>query len=291
MFIDVHVHTSARPGPVRQGGEANYATPEYLMRRYDCLGIEKAVILPLTHPECSTQIQSSEEALEIAEKYPTRFIPFCNVDPRMDSNDANADLSRFVAYYKAIGCRGCGEMCANLPFDHPMMENLFSACEKNGLPLTFHIAPRIGGCYGIYDDPGLPLLEGALKKFANLIFLGHSQCFWAEISSLEGVKDRNSYPKGPVTEGRVVELMRRYPNLHGDLSAGSGYNAVSRDERFGIRFMEEFQDRLYFGTDICHPDTETPLVDYLLRLRDEKSISEAVFKKIAHDNAVRLLCL
>jgi len=292
MFIDIHVHLSATPTPSRAEGKANYATPEYLIRRDNVLGIERTVILPTTNPECANQIQSNEEALAVVERFPDRFIPFCNVDPRMDTNDERADLDRIVGYYKAMGCRGCGEVCANLPFDDPRMEKLFGACERNGIPLTFHIAPRIGGCYGIYDEPGLPGLERALQKFPNLVFLGHSQPFWAEIAPLDKPEDRNSYPKGPVKRpGRIVELMRRYPNLHGDLSAGSGHNAVSRDEEFGLRFMEEFQDRLYFGTDICHPDTPTPLVGYLLRLRDEGKLSEAVFEKIAKRNAVRLLGL
>ena len=86
-------------------------------------------------------------------------------------------------------------------------------------------------------------------------------------------------------------MIRRYPDLHGDLSAGSGCNAVSRDEKFGVRFLEEFQDRLCFGADLCHPDTGTPLVGYLLRPRAEKKLSEAAFQKIARENAVRLLGL
>jgi predicted TIM-barrel fold metal-dependent hydrolase len=288
MFIDIHVHTNAQAGPLRIG-KMNFATPAYLLKRYDLLGIEKAVILPTTNPECAHQIQSCEEALAIAQAYPQRFIPFCNIDPRMDTNDARANLSFLVGYYRSQGCRGCGEVCANLPWDDPRVDNLLRACEEHRMPLTFHLATRIGGCYGLFDEPGLPLLERALAKFPGLIFLGHSQPFWAEISLLEKPEDRDGYPKGPVRPGRVVELMRRYPNLHGDLSAGSGYNAVSRDEGFGAEFLEEFQDRLYFGTDICHPDTETPLVDYLLRLRAEGKISGTCFQKVARENALRLL--
>lgn len=291
MFIDIHVHTNSRPAPLRAGGKATYATPEYLMRRYQLLGIETAVILPGTCPECAHQVQSAEEALDICHRHPGSFVTFCNVHPRMASNSPDADLGSILAYYKSLGCKGCGEATANLAFDDPLMENLFRACEQHSMPLTFHIAPRIGGCYGLYDDPGLPRLEQALRNFPKLTFLGHSQPFWAEISTLEGVPDRNTYPAGPVTEGRVVQLMRTYPNLHGDLSAGSGHNAVSRDEAFGVRFLEEFQDRLYFGTDICHPDTPTPLVDYLLHLRDTRKISEDVFCKVARENAVRLLGL
>ena len=289
MFIDVHVHVSSNPGPMCDG-KANFATPEFLLKRYDLLGIEKAVILPETSPEGGSQMQSNEETLAIVEKYSTRFVSFCNVDPRMGSNDEKANLDFLVAYYKSRGCVGCGEVCANLPFDDPRVENLFRACEKHGMPLCFHIGPKVGGCYGLVDESGLPKLEIALRKFPQLVLLGHSQPFWAEIGPLSTPAEREGYPKGPVAKpGRLVELMRRYPNLHGDLSAGSGHNAVSRDEAFGVRFLDEFQDRLHFGTDICHPDTPTPLVDCLIRLRNEMKLSEEAFQKIAKDNTVRLL--
>jgi len=208
------------------------------------------------------------------------------------TNSPDAPLSEILQHYKDRGCKGVGEITANLPFNHPLVENLFRHCEATGMVVTFHIGPRIGGCYGLYDEPGLPLLEGALRKFPGLIFLGHSQPFWAEIAALETPEARGGYPKGPVKEeGAVPRLMRQYPNLHGDLSAGSGCNAVSRDPDYGARFMEEFQDRLYFGTDICAPDTKTPLVDFLLRMREEGRISEKVFAKIARENAMRLLGL
>ncbi len=291
MFIDIHVHTRKIPGMARSGKQA-YATPEQLIERYDALGIESAVLLPGVNPECSYVPQSNEEVIEISQKWPERFIPFCNVDPRAMRNSPDAPLNEMIGFYKEKGCKGVGEVCANLPFDHPMVENLFKHCEALQMPLTFHIAHKIGGVYGLYDDPGLPLLEGALAKFPGLIFLGHSQAFWSEIAPLETIKSREGYPKGPVGEGGAVpRLMRKYPNLHGDLSAGSGFNAVSRDIDFGCRFLEEFQDRLYFGTDICAPDTRTPLVDFLKDLRDKEKISEECFEKISRGNAMKLLGL
>lgn len=291
MFIDIHIHVVANPAPTRNG-KINFSSPEYMIKRYNMVGIERAVILPLASPEGSVQIQSSEETMAVVQKHPDRYVAFCNVDPRMDTNDERANLDYLVGYYKGQGFLGCGEVCANLPFDDPRVENLFRACENHAMPLCFHIGPQIGGCYGLVDAPGLPKLERALQEFPRLIFLGHSQPFWAEIGPLAAPADRGGYPKGAIVEpGRVVELMRRYPNLHGDLSAGSGYNAVSRDEAFGVQFMNEFQDRLYFGTDICHPDTPMPLVDYLIRLRREEKLSEGVFRKIAKGNAMRLLGL
>jgi len=85
--------------------------------------------------------------------------------------------------------------------------------------------------------------------------------------------------------------MRRFPNLYGDLSAGSGCNALARDPDYAVHFLNEFQDRLLFGTDICAPDTPTPLVDFLLDMRRTGRIGETVFKKVARENARRLLGL
>ena len=131
------------------------------------------------------------------------------------------------------------------------------------MPVIFHIGnPGIG--YGLADELGLPRLEKVLGMFPNLAFLGHSQKFWAEISSDCSLEKRVGYPKGKIMPGgRIVELMRKYQNLHGDLSAGSGHNAITRDPEFGYKFIEEFQDRLYYGTDISDPKNVT---DSMLKL-------------------------
>lgn len=209
----------------------------------------------------------------------------------MVGNRPDTDFRPILRYYKEAGFKGFGEFTANLPFDDPLMMNVFRQVEEVGLPLTFHIAPRQGGFYGCQDDRGLPRLEKVLKACPNLTIFAHSQPFWAEISADVTEEARNGYPKGKVTPGRAVELMRRYPNLNGDLSAGSGFNAISRDPEFGYAFMEEFQDRLLFGTDICWPGQETPIVSYFERLRDERLISSGAYEKIAWRNADRLLGL
>ena len=290
MFIDIHVHSSLRP--LIWNGKATHATPEQLIERYDKLGIEKGVLLPSVSPECAYQLRTTEEMISICEKYPDRFIPFCNVDPRQLSNSPFSELVKLLSYYKDKGCKGIGEITANLPFTNPMVQNLFKAAEEMKMPLTFHIAPQLGNFYGLYDEIGLPGLEYSLSKFPDLIFLGHSQPFWAEIGVLEKPGDRYGYPKYPVRkEGTVPKLMRQYKNLYGDLSAGSGYNALARDPDYAVEFLNEFQDRLLFGTDICAPDTPTPLVDFLIKLKEEKKISEEVFNKIARENAIKLLNL
>jgi len=290
MFIDIHVHS--RKKPIMWRGKFCYTSPEQLIERYDSIGVEKAVLLPGVNPECSHQIGSTEEMLEICQMYPERFIPFCNVDPRAITNSPFAPIDELLFIYKEKGCKGIGEVCANLPITHPLYLNFFRCVEKVGFPLTFHIAPQIGNYYGIYDEVGFPGLEYCLNSFPNLIFLGHSQPFWAEIAQLEKPYDRCGYPDYPVRkEGVVPKLMRKYKNLCGDLSAGSGYNALARDPEYAVDFLNEFQERLLFGTDICAPATPAPLVDFLIRFKNEGKISEAVFNKIARENALKLLGL
>ena len=277
MFIDIHAHTHRIPGPPRYGKQA-YATPQQLLERYESINVESAVLLPTANPECAYETQSNMEILEICKAYTGRFIPFCNVDPRAMTNSADAPLNELLNFYKEQGCKGIGEVCINLPFLDTLVQNLFKHAQAAGLPLTFHMAPRIGGAYGLYDDPGLPQLERSLQLWPGLKFLAHSQAFWAEMAPLETPADRYGYPSYPVKEeGVVPKLMRRYENLLGDLSAGSGCNALARDIDYAVDFLNEFQDKLFFGTDICAPDTPTPLVDLLLKLRNEGRISVKVY--------------
>ena len=292
MFIDIHGHTTPRKiCPYPANGIQPFTQPEDLIKVYDGAGIEAAVMLPVCNVENVIEPQSNEEILEVAARFPGRFIPFCNIDPRALYNTPYSPLNKIIAYYKSQGCKGVGEVCANLPILDARVQNLFSAAEENGLPLTFHLAPKEGGLYGLVDDTNLPGLEESMRRHPNLKFFGHSQTFWAEISEIRSWDDRFGYPKGPVKKGAIPRLMREYPNLYGDLSAGSGCNALTRDMDHAVEFLNEFQDRLMFGTDICAQGKMPDLNNVLIKLRDDGKISETVFNKIARENAIRLLNL
>jgi predicted TIM-barrel fold metal-dependent hydrolase len=290
MLIDIHTHCSFKSGLTRANG-SQYPEPEELISALDSAGIDRAVVLSTVSPECRYVLVPPEHTLAIASEYPDRLIPFCCVDPRFLTFSTEADFTEYLEYYKALGCRGVGEYIANLPLDHDLNMNAFSYVEKAGLPLTFHLAAKTGGGYGCVDELGLPRLEHVLKSYPELTFLGHSQVFWAEIGADADEENREGYPGGEVEPGRLVELMRAYPNLHGDLSAGSGYNAISRDREYGYAFLSEFQDRLYFGTDIANVPQDLPIVDYFARLAEEKAVETDVLEKIKWRNADRLLQL
>jgi predicted TIM-barrel fold metal-dependent hydrolase len=292
LKIDIHIHTRAYKGIERFGG-GTYASPEEIREMYNQIGVSKGVILPGVNPDCAFQVQSNEEAYHLTQKYPDLFYWFCNINPRNGNNSPDCNLSYFLEHFKKLGAKGVGEITANMYFDDPYVENLFYHCQKCEMPVIFHIGPTIGGCYGLVDELGLPRLEKELAKFPDLQFIGHSQPFWAEISSDVTEEDRNGYPKGKVIPGRVVELMRKYPNLCGDMSAGSGYNAITRDPEFGYAFIEEFQDRLYYGTDICDPRNITnpmlKLSSWLDEAMEKGKISKNAYRKVSYENALELL--
>ena len=294
MIIDIHAHASRCDGVLRQDG-SRYPTPEELIGTMDANGIDKAVIMSTVSIECRFVIVTPHEVMAMARQYPDRFIPFCNLDPRMLQNNVSSDFTQMLHYFKDSGFKGIGEYFPNIEIDHPMNMNVFRQVEQvGGLPITLHLASTLNynSQYGCYDDIGLPRLEKVLQSFPEQVFLAHSQVFWSEISGDVTEATRCGYPGGKVAVGgRISELMRKYPNLHGDLSAGSGLNAISRDLDFGINFMEEFQDRLYFGTDIASHPQELPQILFFSRLKNERLISEPAYEKITWKNAVKLFNL
>ncbi|MDD5659732.1 MAG: amidohydrolase family protein, partial [Actinomycetota bacterium] len=153
------------------------------------------------------------------------------------------------------------------------------------------------------DDPGLPQLEHTLQKYPNLIIFGHGPIFWSAIGKLDTPGERGyiyrydgeqigRLPTGPIKEeGVVPKLLRRYPNLHGDLSDFTPLNALSRDLNYGPKFLDEFQDRLLFGTDLITTSDQVGIIRLLMDWLEEKKISKTIFNKIARENAIKLFSL
>jgi len=294
-YFDVHGHCSYFHGYPAFGLDT-ICNPEQLLKFYDMHGVDRGVLLPCVNPEASVEVQSIFDVLKMAEEC-DRFVPFCNVDPRVYPNNmSTTPYGDMLKFYKDKGFRGLGEVSANVHFLDPRMQALMKAAEEVDFPLTFHISPFEGYAYGLIDQPGLPELEICLQRFPKLRFFGHSQTFWCEMAAYSDQNTRFGYPEGSIREeGAIPRLMRKYPNLYGDLSANSGANALIRDRAYGIRFLNEFQDRLMFGMDLCQPEADRsyhPLLPpYLKELRDNGEISEEVFFKVARGNAIRELAL
>ena len=297
MFIDIHAHAYRRPVPF----VTLFPTAEQVIERYDRDGIEKGILLPIVNPEIYLP-QANEDILDMCEKYPDRLFPFCNIDPRALTNSYDAPLDRLLRYYRDKGCRGVGEIMPNLPFMHPMVQNLFKHAQDVGLPVSFCGSDQNGGDFGLYDDPGLPQLEHTLQKFPNLVVLGHAHTLWAEVARLDTPAQRKTtfrpdgeqvgflMPEGPVKEeGVFPKLLRRYPNLYGELN-DSAWTFLQRDHDYALKFVTEFQDRLLFATDYCNVDAQVRfnMLELLLEWRKSGKISEEIFNKVARENAIKL---
>ena len=126
-------------------------------------------------------------------------------------------------------------------------------------------------------------MERCLKEFPNVTFVGHGPAFWTAISADD---PRAGYPKEPIKPGGAVDrLLAEYGNLYADLSAGSGYNAMTRDPDFTMGFIERHWRKLLWGTDIVYVNSELPHVEWMKTI----DVSDEVREAIATDNARRVL--
>jgi uncharacterized protein len=247
----------------------------------DAHHVMKAVVLPLVSPESSSYLNLTETVLDAARRHPERLIPFCCIDPRTSYQGGRNGLRLMLKEYVDQGAKGFGEHKAGLRIDDSRMKALYEVCEDLRLPVLFHMDEQRG-----MDAPGLPGLENVLKTFANVPFIGHGPGFWASISGDATAQDMAGYPRGLVKPGGALDrLFDRYPNLWGDLSAGSGARALERDRGFGERFLTRRADRLLFGTDYLRPGQVVPQFELLAGY----NVTQEVRAKIERGNATRLL--
>lgn len=275
--LDIHVHAIPEKGPRRPRG-GTYPTPEELREMYRACGISGGVLMPLLAPEHMHDPITSRMAEDMARDFPDVFRAwFCYLDPRMGTNSPQNDFSYYIGYYRERGAKGVGEEQAGIWLDDPRMQALFAACEKEKTPVTVHVG-RMGGRMGVADTEGLPRLDRILSEFPRLILLGHAEAFWQEFLG---------------TGERMISLMRAHPGLYCDLSAGSGYRALSENPEKTARFLTEFSDRCVFGTDFADadqihgPNGKTPF--FLDSLYESGMISQSTWEKVCYRNAEELL--
>lgn len=302
MFIDIHTHITYRDFTEFASGILNRPAfdEDVLLKRMDMEGIDKSVVLPLVNPEVLDRYgcAGNQEVIQACRRHPDRLIPFCAVDPRSmliwGEKGAPGSMYNLLKIYKEMGCKGVGEVCGSIPIDDDRYGVIYEAAGELGMPLIFHIQKPGGHTYGATDLFHLTGFEKMLAKYPNTVFIGHSMAFWSEISGDVVEADREKYLKGAYTKkGRLWELFAKYPNLRGDISAGSGAYALKCDPEHGAEFMNKFQDQLYFGTDrfssIDEPiPPQKPMMDELLAAG---RISNEVYEKISHLNAEKLLNL
>jgi predicted TIM-barrel fold metal-dependent hydrolase len=282
MLIDCHTHV----GPTWINTEP--LTPETLLDWMDDSGIDRAVLLPLESPSAASYYSTTRSILDIADDY-DRFLPFCSFDPRVDLgtgafvDSRKAGFRQLIEQYVDRGARGFGEIKCNLPIDDDRMQLIYDLCGEFDLPMLFHLDDQ-----SMMDEVGLPRLERMLESYPDADFIMHSHGWWSHISADVESDDlaRGAMPDGPVVEGgRCDELLSEYDNLFADISAGSGWNALIRDEEYTRAFLQRHHEQVLFGTDKSYVGFEPQHA----ALFDRFSLSGDVRENIAHRNIERLL--
>jgi predicted TIM-barrel fold metal-dependent hydrolase len=235
------------------------------------------VVLPLVSPESSSYPISTDYVLSETKSFRDRLIPFCSIDPRTSYRGGAKGLLEMLRRYVELGAKGFGEHKPGVAIDDPRNMSLYAACAELKLPVLFHLDEQRNT-----DAPGLPGLERVLKEFPQGVFIGHGPGWWASIAGNVTKADLGGYPKGEVAPGGTIDrLMDKYPNLYGDLSAGSGAQAISRDAKFGREFLIRRQDRLMFGTDFLAPGQDVPQLELFAMIDLPKEAAANIFRENA----------
>jgi predicted TIM-barrel fold metal-dependent hydrolase len=267
--IDIHQHT-------------NYhgRTDEELIAHQRTMGVTHTILLPAGRFfGLEVGAGGNDTVIRLARDLPRQFSFFANEVPYL--NDAEREIKKYLKR----GAIGIGEQKFEVDCDSIHMQRVFAVAAEFSLPVLMHFQ------HDKYNT-GIERFHKVLEKYPRVNFIGHAQTFWANI-------DKNHqqpllYPKTPVKPGGITDrLLSDYPNMFGDMSAGSGLNAFTRDEDHMRDFLARHQDKLMFGSDCddrVGTGTRCDGAKILAAIR-KLAPSKEVERKILHNNAKKLLKL
>jgi len=187
MIIDFHTHIFPGKIPANRkkyfSGEPEFellynhpksrlAGAEELIAAMNEQGVDQAVVFGFPWKNPKTLSDHNDYIAESVEKYPTRLIGFCCLDPF--SEKAAAEAQRCLAGNFA----GVGELAYyQSGFDERSIERLepiMEICRKADVPVLIHTNKPIGHNYPGKVPMTFPQLYGLIRKFPeNKIVLAH----------------------------------------------------------------------------------------------------------------------
>ena len=279
--IDIHQHVaySGRPDPV-------------LLTHQRAMGITTTILLPAgrsvntpsTHAGVANGLQAealgNEACFRFAEAHRGEFRFAANEVPDVDG--ATAEIERYLK----LGGLMIAEQKFGVECDAPAMQRIYEVAQAFDVPVLMHWQ------YRMYNY-GFERFHRMLEKYPRVRFIGHAQTWWANID--RGHADQSVlYPKGPVTPGGLTDrYLTDYPNMFGDLSAGSGLNALTRDEAFTRDFLVRHQDKLLYGSDCNDRDGGGPKCQGTQTIATIRRLaaSRTIERKLLHGNALKVFRL
>lgn len=280
-IIDIHQHTTYH-------GRTN----EQLLAHQRTMGVTTTILLPAgrpvftasTHDGVANGLQAeasgNKACYELAQQHPDEFIFGANEVP--DLPDTIGEIEKYLK----LGARVIGEQKFGVESDSPEMQKIYQLAQEYDVPVLLHWQ------HNMYNY-GFERFHKMLEKYPKVNFIGHAQTWWANID--KGHKDQSIlYPKGEVTSGGITDrLLSDYPNMYGDISAGSGLNSLLRDEDHAREFLDRHQDKLLYGSDCADAIGQgqdcqgAQTIKAIRRLSPGKKIE----RKLLYENAKKLFRL
>ncbi|MCF3108763.1 amidohydrolase [Niabella sp. CC-SYL272] len=280
-IIDIHQHT-----------DYSDRSNEALLAHQKTMGVDYTVLLPSGHPVSmgsthygvSNGLQAkatpNEACYQLAQQY--KGIYFFGANEVPDVPDAVKEIEKYLK----LGACVIGELKFNIDCDSKEMQAIYKLAQDYDVPVLIHFQ------YKMYNW-GFERLHNMLRKYKKVNFIGHAQTWWANIDKNHS-NQNILYPTGKVTPGGMTDmLLTRYDNVYGDLSAGSGLAAMTRDEDFTRSFLKRHQDKLIYGSD-CSDSVGTgkactgwQAIEAIRKLAPDKNAERKMF----FDNANRLFKL
>lgn len=281
-IIDIHQHTNYRD-----------RTNAQLVAHQRTMGVTHTILLPSGRPVSRASTGDgkhnglggvgaggNETVLALARELPKEFSFAAN--DVTDLQSARPEIARFLD----LGAILIGEQKFGVELDSPESQNLYALAAEYRVPILMHFQ------HGSYNL-GFERLPKMLEKYPNTVFIGHAQTWWANI-------DRNHtdqkvlYPKGKVIAGGLTDrFLADYPNLFADMSAGSGLNALTRDEDHTRGFLDRHQNKILYGSDCddrVGSGTACSGSQTIAAIR-KLSPSKAIERKILFENSQKLFRL
>jgi predicted TIM-barrel fold metal-dependent hydrolase len=266
-IIDIHQHT-------------NYSgrSDEELVRHQREIGVAKTVLLPAgSKYGLAADCGGNDTVVALARRLPKEYVYFANELP--DIQETRPVIEKFLA----TGAIGIGEQKFSVEADSSYIDLIASIAEQHHVPVLLHFEFQ-------HYNLNIERFYRVLERHPKVNFIGHAQTWWCNID--KGCDQKTMYPTGPVTPGGITDLLLSdYPNMYGDLSAGSGLNGMLRDEDHARDFLKRHQNKLLFGSDCNDRQANGPnclgakIIAAVKRLAPDKTAE----RKMLYGNASRLL--
>lgn len=237
-IIDIHQHTNYWQRDAAK-----------LIAHQRAMGVTQTILLPAGTPVSRASTAEgkhnglggvgaggNESVLALARQYPKEY--FFGANEVTDLPEARQEIAKYLD----LGGIIIGEQKFAVECDSAESQTLYALAAEYRVPILMHFQ------HGTYNR-SFERLPKMLEKFPRTTFIGHAQTMWANIDK-NHTNQADLYPKGQVTPGGLTDrYLTDYPNMFADMSAGSGLNALTRDEDHTRGFLDRHQTKILFGSD------------------------------------------